>query len=446
MDVLPQESLRRKRDGEALAQAEIETLVRGMANGGLGDAQLGAFAMAVRLRGMDADETLALTVAMRDSGRVLDWRGLDLPGPLLDKHSTGGVADSVSLLLAPMLAACGGFVPMLSGRGLGHTGGTLDKLEALPGYRCEVGCDEFQRIVRTAGLAIVGAGPELAPADRRLYAVRDVTATVDSLPLIVASILAKKLAAGAQALALDVKAGSGATLADPDEARALARALVGIAQGAGLKASAWLTAMDQPLMDRIGNALELEAVLDALAGRSAAPQLLDLSLALGGDLLVAGGLAANRDEAERELRQVLASGAAAERFARMVAALGGPRDVFAPRQPFPPAPLVRPVFAARSGVVASTDARAIGLALVGLGGGRTGPGQRIDTRVGFSQFAGIGTRVDARRPLAMLHAADAAGFERAAAALRAAVAVEDEAPPAGPLLRERITTGGGVAE
>lgn len=438
--LLPQEILRHKRDGEVLHDREINAIVQGITDSSLCDAQIGAFAMAVRLRGMDPNETLALTLAMRDSGRVIDWRGFDLPGPLLDKHSTGGVGDSVSLLLAPMLAACGAFVPMLSGRGLGHTGGTLDKLEALPGYRTRISIDELQRVVRDTGLAIVGVSEELAPADARLYAVRDVTATVDSIPLITASILSKKLAAGSDALVLDVKTGSGATLADPDAARELAHTLVAVASKAGLKASAWITAMDQPLTDRIGNALELGAVLDVLAGQAEQPLLLSLSLALGAELLTAGGLASSWSDAVAQLRTALASGAAAERFAGMVAALGGPGDVFARRNRwFAPAPLVAAVFAQPAGVVAGMDVRRIGMALVSLGAGRSHPDQLVDPRVGFTALAKIGCRVDSERPLALVHAADKHSLLRASDALRAAFRIVDEAARRElPLLHERI--------
>jgi thymidine phosphorylase len=438
--LLPQEILRRKRNGDALRDAEIQSLVQGISDGSLCDAQIGAFAMAVRLRGMDPAETLALTLAMRDSGRVLDWRAFDLPGPLLDKHSTGGVGDSVSLLLAPMLAACGAYVPMLSGRGLGHTGGTLDKLEALPGYRTRIGIDELQRVVHDTGLAIVGASSELAPADARLYAVRDVTATVDSISLITASILSKKLAAGSDALVLDVKTGSGATLTDPDEARKLAQTLVEVASKAGLKASAWITAMDQPLTDRVGNSLELSAVLDVLSGRSEQPLLLSLSLALGAELLTAGGLASGSSDAVARLRRTLATGDAAERFARMVAALGGPSDVFAgTNRFFAPAPMVAAVFAQRAGVVAGMDVRRIGMALVSLGAGRSHPEQAVDLRVGFTALARIGCRVDAERPLALVHAADQHSLLQASDALRNAFHIVDQAPQREPpLLHERI--------
>ncbi len=437
---LPQEILRHKRDGLQLRDGEIHSLVRGITDGSLCDAQIGAFAMAVRLRGMDPSETLTLTLAMRDSGRVIDWRAFDLPGPLLDKHSTGGVGDSVSLLLAPMLAACGAYVPMLSGRGLGHTGGTLDKLEALPGYRSTVDIDELQRVVRDTGLAIVGASSELAPADARLYAVRDVTATVDSIPLITASILSKKLAAGSQALVLDVKTGSGATLTDPDAARELAHTLVAVASKAGLKASAWITAMDQPLTDRVGNALELGAVLDVLAGRAEQPLLLSLSLALGAELMTAGGLASGWSDAVGRLRKALASGAAAERFARMVAALGGPTDVFERRnRHFAPAPMVAAVFAERAGTVTGMDVRRIGMALVSLGAGRSHPDQVVDPRVGFTALARIGCRVDSERPLALVHAADKHSLLQASDALRGAFRIVDETSQRElPLLHERI--------
>ena len=437
---LPQELLRRKRDGLALGEAEIRSLVAGIADGRLCDAQVGAFAMAVCLRGMDDDETLALTLAMRDSGARLDWRDAGLHGPVLDKHSTGGVGDCTSLLLGPLVAACGGHVPMLSGRGLGHTGGTLDKLEAIPGYDPAPSNERLCRVGREAGVAIVGASADLAPADRRLYAIRDVTATVESTPLIVASILSKKLAASPDALVLDVKAGSGATLPDRAQARALADRLVAVARAAGLPASALLTDMSQPLATAVGNALELRLVLRLLRGERAEPRLLAVTLALGVEMLLQGRLASDRADAERRLRDALSSGRAAERFARMVALLGGPRDLLEREDAhLADAPCIAPVFPLQEGVVAAIDARALGLTVVALGGGRSRAGARIDPRVGLARIAAIGTRVGRDAPLAWVHAADADALPQAAQRLRAAFRLADhgEAPP---LIHGRLAT------
>lgn len=428
---LLQELLRRKRDGLALDDADIRALVAGIADGRLCDAQVGAFAMAVCLRGMDKDETLALTLAMRDSGVRLDWRDAGLHGPVLDKHSTGGVGDCTSLLLGPLVAACGGHVPMLSGRGLGHTGGTLDKLQAIPGYDVAPSSERLRRVVREAGVAIVGASADLAPADRRLYAIRDVTATVESTPLIVASILSKKLAASPDALVLDVKAGSGATLPDLAQARALAERLVAVAGAAGLPASALLTDMSQPLASAVGNALELRLALRHLRGEQAEPRLLAVTLALGVEMLLQGRLASDRADAEARLRLALSSGRAAERFARMVALLGGPRDLLEREDGhLAAAPCIAPVFPTCEGVVAAIDTRALGLAVVALGGGRQRTDADIDPRVGLERVAAIGARVGRDAPLAWVHAGDPGALTQAAQRLRAAFRLADcaEAP------------------
>ncbi|MCB2009107.1 MAG: thymidine phosphorylase, partial [Geminicoccaceae bacterium] len=306
--MLPQELIRKKRDARALTAEEIAFLVRGMTDGSLADSQIGALAMAILLNGMDTDETVALTLAMRSSGSVLDWS--HLPGPVVDKHSTGGVGDKVSLILAPLLAACGLFVPMISGRGLGHTGGTLDKLESIEGYAAHADRAILRRVVEATGCAIVGAGADLAPADRKLYAIRDVTATVESLPLITASILSKKLAAGPSALVMDVKTGSGAFMAEIDEARSLARSLVDVANGAGLPARALITDMNEVLGTTAGNALEVYETVRFLRGDERDPRLLEITLALGGILLDMAGMSDGR----ARLETVLASGDAAERF------------------------------------------------------------------------------------------------------------------------------------
>jgi thymidine phosphorylase len=431
---LPQETIRRKRDGATLDAEDIRTFVAGLTDGSISEGQAAAFAMAVFLRGMTIAETVALTLAMRDSGAVLTW---DLPGPVVDKHSTGGIGDKVSLILAPLLAACGAFVPMLSGRGLGHTGGTLDKLAAIPGYRSNIDRARFAAVVREAGCAIIGATDDLAPADRRLYAIRDVTATVESLPLITASILSKKLAGGPQALVLDVKAGAGALMPDTASARTLAQMLVTVARGAGTPTTALITDMDQTLGHSAGNALEVAEALECLAGARRDPRLIEVVLALASEALLLADLAPDLAAARQRATARLADGRAAEHFARMVACLGGPADVFA-RADLPRAPQVVSVHAARDGFVAAIDGRAIGLALIALGGGRTRADQVIDPRVGFSEMAGLGARVDAARPIALVHASDAAAAAQAAARVRAAVRIADDPPPPAPPVRERI--------
>ncbi len=425
----PAEVIRRKRDGGALAPAQIGAFVAGLTSGDWSDSQAAALAMAVLLRGMNADETVALTMAMTHSGSVLDWGDAALAGPVLDKHSTGGVGDKVSLVLAPIVAACGGVVPMISGRGLGHTGGTLDKLESLPGYDVSPSRSALLATLRDAGCAIVGASAELAPADRRLYAIRDVTATVESLPLITASILSKKLAAGLHGLVLDVKLGSGAFTPTLDEARALAHSLVRVARSAGLPARALITDMNQVLGSSAGNALEVAEALRFLTGSEREPRLLEVTLALAAQMLQLGGLATSVDAARDAAARALDSGAAAERFARMVTGLGGPRDVLdAPgRADWPAAPLVRDVPAPRAGVLVDCDTRAIGLALVALGGGRRRPGDRIDPRVGIDRVLPLGRQVTAGEPLARVHAASAADAAATLPALAAAWRIADDA-------------------
>jgi thymidine phosphorylase len=438
MTFLPQEIIRRKRDGLALSQAEIAEFIAGLTDGRIGDAQVGAFAMAVLLRGMTTAETVALTLAMRDSGEVLDWRALGVAGPVVDKHSTGGVGDKVSLILGPLLAACGAHVPMISGRGLGHTGGSVDKLEAIPGYRVAVDRDTFVRVVRDIGVAIVGATAEFAPADRRLYGIRDITATVESIPLITASILSKKFAEGTPALAMDVKFGSGAFMAELDSARALARSIVETGNGAGVPTVALLTDMDQVLGRTAGNALEVAESLAFLTGSGRDPRLAEVTLALTAEALVLAGLAQDTAAAHTLAQARLDDGSAAEKFARMVAALGGPTDVFA-RDVLPRAPVERPVYPDSAGFLAGLDVRAIGLAVVRLGGGRTAADQGIDPRVGLSAFVGLGEMVDRQRPICVVHAADETTAARAADEIRAAIRVADTPPVAPRPVRERVT-------
>ena len=415
--MLAQEIIRRKRDGLGLEPTHIQSFVNGLVDGSWSDAQAAAMAMAIFLRGMQAHETIGLTQAMTHSGSVMQWADAHLPGPILDKHSTGGVGDKVSLMLAPIVAACGGFVPMISGRGLGHTGGTLDKFDCIPGYQSLPSPERLTQTLRTAGCAVIGATDTLAPADKRLYAIRDVTATVESIPLITASILSKKLAAGLQGLVLDVKTGNGAFAASTDMARALAHSLVDVANGAGLQTHAWLTDMNQVLGDTCGNALEMREALAFLKGKRQEPRLLEVTRMLSAELLCIGTLANNIDEALVKVDQALQSGRALEHFARMVAALGGPADFVEKSASYlEDAPVVQPVKAPHDGWLAGMDTRTIGLSIIGLGGGRRVANDRIDPRVGFSQCVAPATQVRKGEPLALVHAADAAS---------AAVAVRD---------------------
>ena len=436
MTFLPQESIGHKRDGKALAPEEIVALVDGMVDGSVAPAQVGALAMAIYLNGLSDAETVALTLAMRDSGSVLDWQGLD--GPVIDKHSTGGIGDNVSLMLAPMLAAAGGYVPMISGRGLGHSGGTLDKLDSIPGYRSVVDLDRLRSVVREVGCAIIGQTPDLAPADGVLYGIRDVTGTVASLPLIVASILSKKLAAGLDCLVLDVKTGNGAFMVERERSRELGRAMVDVANGAGVKTAALVTDMNQPLARAAGNILELRNAIDFLTGEERDPRLLEVTLSLGATLLTLGGLAPTEAEARRQLEQTLASGAAVERFARMVSALGGPHDLIDCTASYlPAAPVVRDVKADRAGVVAAIDLRSVGMAVVALGGGRTRPGDAIDYRVGFDRLLGLGIPVEPGTPIGRVHARTKEDADVAAARLAAAYNIGSEAP-IHPLIVDRL--------
>ncbi|AWK90147.1 thymidine phosphorylase [Azospirillum thermophilum] len=438
--MLPQEIIRVKRDGGTLDAAAIQAFVRGITDGSVTEGQAAAFAMAVFFRGMSLDERVALTRAMRDSGTVMDWRPLDLPGPVIDKHSTGGVGDKVSLILAPALAACGGFVPMVSGRGLGHTGGTLDKFESIPGYRAKPDPELLRRVVKEVGCAVIGATDDIAPADRRLYAIRDVTATVESLDLITASILSKKLAAGLDALVMDVKFGSGAFMADLDKAAGLAESIVTVSRGAGLPAVGLLTDMNEVLGRSAGNALEMRECLAILRGEPADGRLYEVTAELAAELLALARLAPDAKVGRAMFDEAMRSGAAAERFARMVAALGGPSDLLEnPDRHLDRAPVVRPVTAERPGFVAAIDTRAVGIAVVALGGGRTKVTDAIDFAVGLDEVAGLGAEVGpAGRPLAIVHARSEAQADQAALALRRAFTLSDRPAERGPLIARRI--------
>jgi thymidine phosphorylase len=439
--MLPQEIIRRKRDGGRLSDGDISDFVSGIVTGWVGDAQMAAFAMAAVLRGLDEVETVSLTRTMARSGAVLDWSRDNLGGPVLDKHSTGGVGDKVSLILAPIVAACGGFVPMISGRGLGHTGGTLDKLAAIPGYQTQPDLDTLRRVVKSAGCAIIGATPELAPADRRLYAVRDVTATVESIALITASILSKKLAAGLEGLVMDVKIGSGAFLPGRADADALAHSIVSVARDCGLRVTALLTDMNEVLGQTAGNALEVVESIDILKHGTGDARLIAVTLALAGEMLHLGGLASSPEAGRSQARHALESGAAAERFQRMVADLGGPTDLLdSPDRYLEAAPVTIAVRAHDDGEVTEIDVRRVGLAVVGLGGGRTRTDQSIDPVVGLSDVAGLGAAVGpGGRILAMVHARDQEHGKRAAEEIRRAFTIGAQAEAGHRLITARIS-------
>ena len=414
---------------------ELNWFAQGLADQTVTDAQAGAFAMAVCLNGLGDVGRVQLTMAMRDSGRVLSW---DLDGPVLDKHSTGGVGDCVSLVLAPALAACGAYVPMISGRGLGHTGGTLDKLSAIPGVTTQVSATRLHDIITRAGCAIIGANADIAPADKRLYAVRDVTSTVESLDLITASILSKKLAAGLDGLVLDVKTGSGAFMKDMDAARSLASALVTTANAAGCKTTALITQMNQPLAPALGNALEVAETMRVLTGQTKGA-LLEICASLGGVLLANGGLANDVQDGADAIVSAIADGRAAERFGTMIATMGGPLKFVDTWSRFlPEAPVIREITAPKSGYVTAIDGEALGLAVVDMGGGRKVETDTLNLSVGFSDVARLGQKVARGQPLAMVHAARPSDADRAGAALRAAFTIAAAAPPKPDLILERV--------
>ena len=438
--MLPQEIIRRKRDGRELTPEEIAFVVRGIHDGNLSEGQVAAFAMAVFFRGMTVPERVALTLGLARSGIMLDWRDLDLPGPILDKHSSGGVGDKVSLMLAPIVAACGGFVPMISGRGLGHTGGTLDKLSAISGYDVQPDIATFRKVVREVGCAVIGQTDDLAPADRRLYATRDVTGSVESIPLLVSSILSKKVAEGLDGLVMDVKCGSGAFCDTEEMARDLARSLVDVANRAGLPTVALITDMDRVLGREVGNALEVAETVAYLTGSGPRePRLHEVTMALAGEMLMLGKLAADVAEGRARAEAAVADGRAAETFARMVSALGGLADFLERSGRYlGHAPVVKPCTAERSGHVAGMNAREIGIAVVELGGGRRHADDAIDPSVGLTEFVDVGRQIRGGEPLCLVHAASEADAERAIALIRRAVRIEEAAPREIPVILERV--------
>ncbi len=397
------EIIRHKRDGLELSKEEVEAMVAGISDGSASEGQVAAFAMAVFFQGMQPDEAAALTLAMRDSGDVFNWS--HLPGPVVDKHSTGGVGDNISLMLAPIVAAAGGYVPMISGRGLGHTGGTLDKMESIPGYQAQPGNDLFDKVVSEVGCAIIGQTGNLAPADKRFYATRDVTATVESVPLITASILSKKLAAGLGGLVMDVKCGNGAFMDSPDRARELADSLTRVARAAGLPCNALITDMNQPLASAAGNAVEVSNAVDFLTGKHKDARLEEVTLGLCGEMLALSGIAATREEGREKASEVLENGRAAEVFGRMVTALGGPAEfVDKPDAYLTKAKITRAVAAPVAGYVNAIATRDVGLAVVELGGGRRKAADDVDPAVGLTGLLDLGVNVDKGTPLCLIHA------------------------------------------
>ena len=435
--MLPQEIIAAKRDGKPLCEEEIIAFIQGLTNGSVSGEQVAAFAMAVYFQGMDLTERVALTEAMRDSGDVLRW---DLPGPVLDKHSTGGVGDNVSLMLAPALAVCGAYVPMISGRGLGHTGGTLDKFDAIPGYDTQPDIEVLKRVTREVGCAIIGQTGDVAPADKRLYGIRDVTATVESVDLITASILSKKLAAGLEGLVLDVKCGSGAFMDSLPKARELAESLVRVANDAGCATTALITDMNEPLARAAGNALEMQNAVDFLTGTEIDNRLWDVTVALGAELLANAGLAGSPETGADMMLAALQSGRAAERFGQMVSALGGPADFLEKAEGYlEKAPLVAEIYAPNSGFVQAIDTKAVGMAVVALGGGRSRSSDPIDYAVGLDWLAGIGQHVDGEQPIARVHARSEAALEEARRRVIAGYEIGEAMPDEAPLIIERIS-------
>ncbi|WP_064605777.1 thymidine phosphorylase [Photobacterium sp. J15] len=436
---LPQEIIRKKRDNIELTADEINFFIQGVAKDTVSEGQIAAFAMAIYFNDMTMNERVALTCAMRDSGMVINWDHMNFGGPIVDKHSTGGVGDVTSLMLGPMVAACGGFVPMISGRGLGHTGGTLDKLEAIPGYNITPSNEVFGQVTKDAGVAIIGQTGDLAPADKRVYATRDVTATVDNISLITASILSKKLAAGLGSLVMDVKVGSGAFMPTYEASEELAKSIVAVANGAGTKTTALLTDMNQVLASTAGNALEVREAVQFLTGEYRNPRLFEVTMALCAEMLVNSGLAADLEEARTKLQAVLDNGKAAECFGKMVAGLGGPADFMQNYDNYlEKADIVKPVFAETTGYAYSMDTRGLGMAVVGMGGGRRVATDKIDYAVGLSDMIRLGDEVNAETPLAVIHARTEAQWEEAAKAVRESIVVSDQKPEPTPEVYRRI--------
>jgi thymidine phosphorylase len=430
--------IKKKRDGGELDEVEMQYFVDGLADESLPVEQVASLAMAIFLNSMSFEEAARLTSGMATSGTVLEWDDLGLDGPVVDKHSTGGVGDKVSFMLAPIAAACGCYVPMISGRGLGHTGGTTDKAESIPGYDVSPDLDRFREVVSEVGCAIIGQTSDLAPADRRLYAIRDVTATVPSIPLITASILSKKIAAGLQGLVMDIKTGNGAFMETLDRGRELSNSIIWTAAKAGLKTHTLITDMNEVLGSTAGNAVEIAESVRFLRNDQREPRLNKVVLALCAEMLLVSGIETERDVATRRCDQAVTSGKAAEIFGRMVAAMGGPADFMEKFDSYlPHAPIERPVYA--EGIVVAVDTRQVGHTIIELGGGRHMVGEMLDLSVGLTDVVPIGTELDSQTPLAVIHAASSQDADLAEQLLCAAVTTGDTAPRERPVIHEILT-------
>lgn len=428
--------IKKKREGHSLSPAEVAWLIGGYTSGEVTDYQMSAFAMAVFFRGMAGGELRAFTEAMLNSGEVVDLH--HVPGVKVDKHSTGGVGDKISLPLAPAVAALGVPVPMVSGRGLGHTGGTLDKLESIPGFRVNLTTAEYRRLVEEVGCCLIGQTAEVAPADKKLYALRDVTATVDCIPLITSSILSKKLAEGIDALVLDVKFGSGAFMKDPHDSLELAKTMVDIGTRMGKRVVARQTRMDEPLGVMVGNALEVQESLDVLEGGGPA-DVVALTIELGAEMLWLGGVAADVDEGREQMKRVLSDGRAREKFAQIIAAQGGDPRVLDKRDLLPSTPHRIAVKAEQSGYIQAIDAEAVGIASMMLGGGRVRSADAVDPRVGVEVHCRVGAKVSAGETLFVMHVGDQ-GVDGALAKLAGALTWSEQEIQAAPLFGSRITS------
>lgn len=435
--LLPQEIIRTKRDGLILSEDKIQGFVDGLVNGTFNDAQVGSMAMAIFQQGMAIEEVVAFTKAMMNSGDVLSWPELD--GPVVDKHSTGGVGDKVSFMLAAIVAACGAYVPMISGRGLGHTGGTSDKLESIAGFNVQPSIADFKRIVKDVGVAIISQTDNLAPADKRLYSIRDVTGTVESIPLITASILSKKLSAGLDSLVMDVKVGNGAMMSDMSKATQLAQSIVNVANGAGVPTQAIITDMNQVLGTSAGNAVEMYETVKYLNGKQREPRLHAVVVALATSMLISAKVAKTEDEAKTKINHALSSGAAAEIFSKMIAALGGPSNLMeAPWESMNKANVIKDVVATHSGYISAMQTRDIGMSIVGMKGGRTANGQMIDHTVGFDRILPVGTVINRGDVVARIHAADEDQAAKASQEYLTALSISEAKPEAVPVIYKII--------
>ena len=435
--LLPQEIIRTKRDGLILSEDKIQGFVDGLVNGTFNDAQVGSMAMAIFQQGMEIEEVVAFTKAMMNSGDVLSWPELD--GPVVDKHSTGGVGDKVSFMLAAIVAACGAYVPMISGRGLGHTGGTSDKLESIAGFNVQPSIADFKRIVKDVGVAIISQTDNLAPADKRLYSIRDVTGTVESIPLITASILSKKLSAGLDSLVMDVKVGNGAMMSDMSKATQLAQSIVNVANGAGVPTQAIITDMNQVLGTSAGNAVEMYETVKYLTGKQREPRLHAVVVALATSMLISAKVATTEDEAKTKINHALSSGAAAEIFSKMIAALGGPSNLMeAPWESMNKANVIKDVVATHSGYISAMQTRNIGMSIVGMKGGRTANGQMIDHTVGFDRILPVGTVINRGDVVARIHAADDDQAAKASQEYLTALSISESKPEAVPVIYKII--------